>query len=63
MSQLNTPHQATPPPSPLMLCDRLLALAQDAGRAGLRGTADDLLRLAHTVLDKPPAKARRKPRA
>jgi hypothetical protein len=43
----------TPPevPSPLMLCDRLLTLAQDADRAGLAITAEHLLHLAHTVFE------------
>lgn len=38
-------------PSPLILCDRLLALAQDADRAGLAVTAEHLLHLAHAVFD------------
>jgi hypothetical protein len=40
-------------PSPLMLCDRLLTLAQDADRAGLAITAEHLLHLAHGVFDEP----------
>ena len=32
-------------PSPLMLCDRLISLAQDADRAGYAATADRLVRL------------------
>ncbi len=40
-----------PPPSPLLLCDRLLSLAQDADRAGCSATAEHLLQLAHTVFD------------
>ncbi len=39
------------PPSPLMLCDRLLTLAQDADRAGCAATARRLLDLAHTVFE------------
>ena len=40
--------------SPLVLADRLLALAQDADRAGFIGTAQHLLSLAHTVFDEKP---------
>lgn len=45
--------QPVPPysPSPLILCDRLLSLAQDADRAGLSITAEHLLHLAHAVFD------------
>ena len=39
------------PTSPLVLCDRLLTLAQDADRAGCAITAEQLLHLAHIVLD------------
>jgi hypothetical protein len=39
--------------SPLMLSDRLIALAQDADRAGFAGTADRLVRLAYAVFDEP----------
>lgn len=42
------------PVSPLVLSDRLLALAQDADRAGFTGTAERLLRLAHSVFDETP---------
>lgn len=38
-------------PSPMVLSDRLLSLAQDAERAGYRGTAESLLDLAHSVFD------------
>jgi hypothetical protein len=38
-------------PSALILCDRLLTLAQDADRAGLAITAEHLLHLAHAVFD------------
>ena len=37
--------------SPLMLSDRLLTLAEDADRAGLRSAAESLLSLASEVLD------------
>jgi len=40
-------------PSPMILSDRLLSLAQDADRAGCRATAERLLALAHTVFDEP----------
>jgi hypothetical protein len=43
--------------SPLMLSDRLLTLAEDAHRAGLRSAAESLLSLASEVLD-PPSRAR-----
>jgi hypothetical protein len=39
--------------SPLVLSDRLLTLAQDADRAGLRAAADKLVHLAHAVCDQP----------
>lgn len=38
-------------PSPLVLCDRLISLAKDADRAGLVNTAEQLVKLAHIVLD------------
>jgi hypothetical protein len=41
--------------SPLVLCDSLLSLAQDADHAGLRATATRLLNLATSVLDEPAA--------
>lgn len=37
--------------SPLLICDRLLTLAQDAERAGLRGAAQHLLELVSEVLE------------
>jgi len=46
-----TPATPTPHPSPLLLCDRLLTLAQDADRAGCTVTAEHLFHLAHTVFD------------
>lgn len=39
--------------SPLMLCDRLIRLAQDADQAGFPGAAEYLLHLADEVLDRP----------
>jgi hypothetical protein len=41
--------------SPMVLAHRLLALAEDADRAGFVGTAERLLRLAHSVFDETPA--------
>ncbi len=41
------------PVSPLILADRLLALAQDAGRAGMNRPAEWLLNLAYQVYDEP----------
>jgi len=43
--------------SPLVLSDRLLALAEEADRAGFQSTADRLVRLAHHVLDEPSREA------
>ena len=37
--------------SPLLICDRLLTLAQDTDRAGLRGAAQHLLELVSEVLE------------
>ena len=40
--------------SPLVLADRLLTLAQEADRAGLRDCAARLLGLIDVVLEEPP---------
>jgi hypothetical protein len=40
--------------SPLVLSDRLIALAQDADRAGYTGTAEQLVCLACAVFDEAP---------
>lgn len=40
--------------SPLVLSDRLIALAQDADRAGYTGTAEQLICLACAVFDEAP---------
>lgn len=53
MSQPGPAETPRPVASPLVLSDRLLTLAQDADRAGLRGAALRLLGLAHQVLDRP----------
>jgi hypothetical protein len=50
MPQLVSDDRPPPAPSPLVLCDRLLRLAQDADRAGYLATADQLVYLANTVL-------------
>jgi len=42
--------------SELILSDRLIALAQDADRAGYTGTAEHLLTLACSVFDEAPKK-------
>lgn len=50
------------PVSPLMLSDRLISLAEQAGEAGCNATARDLLRLASRVLDeRRPAQRRFRP--
>ena len=43
--------------SPLMLADRLLSLAAEADRSGLRRPAARLLRLAYAVYDEKPGHA------
>ena len=40
-----------PAVSPLVLCDRLLTLAEDVDRAGFRALAEHLLELADEVLE------------
>jgi hypothetical protein len=42
-----------PSVSPLVLCDRLLTLAKDVDRAGLRDVAERLIELAGEVLQRP----------
>ncbi len=51
-----TPSAAAPPPtaSPLILCDRLISLAQDADRAGFAVTAEHLVHLAQAMFEEPP---------
>ena len=39
--------------SPMLIADRLITLAQDADRAGYRGTAASLVSLVYSVLDEP----------
>lgn len=46
--------------SPLVLCDRLLTLAQDADRAGLRSAAEGMLELIGVVLEPMPRRHRRR---
>jgi hypothetical protein len=45
--------QVAPTMSPLVLCDRLLRLAEEADHAGFPVAAEHLLYLANEVLDKP----------
>ncbi len=40
-----------PQPSPLMLCDRLITLAEEADRAGYATTAEHLVHLAYEVFE------------
>jgi hypothetical protein len=56
MTQLSS-YPSVPPVvySPLMLSDRLIALAQAADVAGYTGAAEQLVSLAFSVLDTPPA--------
>ncbi len=42
---------ARPGMSPLLLCDRLITLAEDADRAGLKRAASRLVSLAYAVCD------------
>lgn len=51
MLQLQYADMPARAPSPLVLCDRLLTLAQDADRAGCVTTAERLLKLAYSVFD------------
>ncbi|MDE2582283.1 MAG: hypothetical protein KGL52_11670 [Rhodospirillales bacterium] len=54
MLHLSTTDPALPAnPSTLVLADRLIALAKEAERAGLWGTAAQLLELACAVFDEP----------
>ena len=50
MDTLMTPRDA---PSPLMLADRLLTMAEESDRAGFTKVAECLLGLAHDVLERP----------
>ena len=44
----------TPPPtSPLLLCDHLISLAQEADRAGYPNTAGHLVALVDGMFDEP----------
>ena len=55
----NTANVAGGVVSPLVLADRLISLAQDADRAGLRGPAINLMRLAIDMCDERPRAPRR----
>jgi hypothetical protein len=55
---MSYPAKPEPPPlpvrpSPLVICDRLLTLAEDADRAGFSVTAEHLLHLAYNVFEEP----------
>jgi hypothetical protein len=55
MMLATTPLETTQPPcSELVLSDRLIALAEDAGRAGFPDTAERLITLACSVFDEAP---------
>ena len=47
------PMRLDPSVSPLVLCDRMLTLAKDVDRAGLREVAEHLVELAGEVLQRP----------
>jgi len=50
-----TPRIPSPPPaSPLVLCDRLISLAEDADRAGLKTTASHLVDLIEGMFAEQP---------
>ena len=51
MPALRDPDSLPPLPSPLLLSDHLLRLAQAADRAGCAVTAEHLFHLAHAVLE------------
>ena len=54
MLRLN-PHVPAPPPaSPLVLCDRLISLAEDTDRAGLKTTAAHLVELIEEMFEEKP---------
>ena len=57
MSQSAQSAVAAIPFSPMVLCDRLLTLAQDADTAGHRGAAECLVALAYGVFDETPGHA------
>jgi len=46
--------------SPLVLIDRLIALAEEADRAGMETAAGRLLRLAYAVCDEAPSASARR---
>ncbi len=58
---MTTHHALSPNPPPvsrLVLCDRLLTMAQDIDRLGLRHAAEHLVGLADAVLIAPPPRRR-----
>lgn len=56
MHVMNTAQPRQSDFSELVLSDRLIALAEDADRAGYTGTAEMLLSLACSVFDEAPRK-------
>ncbi len=54
MSATASPQPAGP--SPLLLCDKLITLAQQADRAGYPITAHHLALLVETMFEEPPAR-------
>ena len=58
MSATTFADTAAPRPSPLMLCDHLLTLAQHAERAGYPGTAARLVGLAESMFRERPRRVR-----
>lgn len=58
-AKLRTPGKKPAPPlhrtSPLVLCDHLISLAQEADRAGYKTTAGQLVALVNRVFDEPRA--------
>lgn len=54
MLRLDPRVPSTPPASPLILCDRLISLAEDAERAGLRTTAAHLVELIEEIFEEKP---------
>ena len=54
MLRLTPRTQSPPPASPLVLCDRLITLAEDADRAGLKTTAAHLVELIEEMFAEKP---------
>jgi hypothetical protein len=54
MLRLTPRAPSSPPASPLVLCDRLITLAEDADRAGLKTTAAHLVELIEEMFAEKP---------